>query len=268
MGRLNQYTEPVDENVTKVDKDDILDISFLFKKAYYRDTDDGQYWKVYGTFASEIGDIEELFFIVPASESRDKLLNAMNAVAPLANVALHKKQFTPKGEKLAKTFYSFDSLYSLDPKMLELSPSALDFKAFLADYTGITLEEMDARAEYEKVDKDDVLDLPMCIERLVLKEPRDDTSRPYWIVYASVEYTGLDDNSLTEKKLFFLPSAPSRDQLFHSLLPELPCHCSKLVKKTFIPKGQKEPVAFYAMVDTKDHVCACGVVLPHTESMF
>lgn len=265
MARLGNFSEDVNPDIVKVDKEDILSSPFCFQKAYYRDTADGQYWKVYGTFFNAIGDSsQELFFIVPASESRDLLMNAMNAASPLHFCALEKQSFTPKDGKLAQTFYAFVAMdKGVCPCGEAIADDGHHMQDFLAGYKGITKEEMELRAEYPKVDKSLVLDVPFCLEKVVLKPARDADSRPYWAVYVNLgdRYinatdTGTDHES--NKVMFFLPSSPSRDRLFKSFEDEMPIHCSKMLKKSWTPKGQKEPVDFYSLEDTKNPVCACG----------
>lgn len=261
MGRLDNYVENVDPNVVKVDKEDILSTPFCFQKAYYRDTPDGQYWKVYGTFFNEVGDFnQELFFIVPASESRDLLMEAMNNASPLHFCALEKQEYTPKDQKIKQTFYAFVALDHGTCPCGDVIGGSHHMQDFLAEYKGITKEEMELRAEYHKVDKSKVLDVPFCLEKVTLKPARDADSRPYWCVYINVGETSpiaLDDG-FSSKVMFFLPSSPSRDRLFKSFEGELPIHCSKMIEKSFIPKGQKELQKFYALEDTKVSVCACG----------
>lgn len=261
MGRLGNFVEDVNPDVVKVDKEDILSTPFCFQKAYYRDTADGQYWKVYGTFFNEVGDFnQELFFIVPASESRDLLMEAMNAASPLHHCALEKQTFTPKDGKLAQTFYAFVAMDNGTCPCGDVIASSGHMNDFLAGYKGITKEEMELRAEYPKVDKSKVLDVPFCLEKVVLKPARDADSRPYWCVYVNVgdmSPIALDDG-FSSKVMFFLPSSPSRDRLFKSFEGELPIHCSKMLEKSFIPKGQKELQKFYSLEDTKNPVCACG----------
>lgn len=261
MGRLSNFVEDVNPDVVKVDKEDILSTPFCFQKAYYRDTADGQYWKVYGTFFNEVGDMsQDLFFIVPASESRDLLMEAMNAASPLHFCALEKQSFTPKDGKLAQTFYAFIAIDQGTCPCGDVLCSSHHMNDFLAEYKGITKEEMELRAEYPKVDKSKVLDVPFCLEKVTLKPARDADSRPYWCVYVNVgdmSPIALDDG-FSSKVMFFLPSSPSRDRLFKSFEGELPIHCSKMLEKSFIPKGQKELQKFYSLEDTKNPVCACG----------
>lgn len=262
MARLGNFSENVNPYAVKVDKEDILSTPFCFHKAYYRDTPDGQYWKVYGTFFNEVGNMSrELFFIVPASESRDLLMEAMNKSAPLHFCALEKQTFTPKDGKLAQTFYAFVAKDEGTCPCGEIIADNGDhMQDFLAEYKGITKEEMELRAEYPKVDKITMLDTPFCLEKVVLKPARDANSRPYWCVYINVGTQtpiALDDG-FSSKVMFFLPSSPSRDRLFKSFEGELPIHCSKMVEKVYTPKGQKEPQKFYAFEDTKNPVCACG----------
>lgn len=262
MGRLGNFVEDVNPDVVKVDKEDILNVHFCFQKAYYRDTADGAYWKVYGTFFNEVGDIpQELFFIVPQSDSRDLLMEAMNKAAPLHFCGLEKQSFTPKDGKLEQTFYAFVSLdRGTCPCGEVIADDGHHMQDFLAEYKGITKEEMELRAEYPKVDKARVLDVPFCLEKVVLKPARDADSRPFWCVYIRVDdRTPLElDGQYSSKVMFFLPSSPSRDRLFKSFEGELPIHCSKMVEKSFLPKGQKELQKFYALEDTKNPVCACG----------
>ncbi len=262
MARLSNFVEDVNPDVVKVDKEDILSTPFCFTKAYYRDTPDGQYWKVYGTFFNEVGDMsQELFFIVPASESRDKLMEAMNKVAPLHFCMLEKQTYTPQGSKIDQTFYAFVAKDQGTCPCGEVIADSHHMQDFLAEYKGITKEEMELRAEYAKVDKGRILDMPFCLEKLALKPARDADSRPYWCVYVNLGETNPIEceDAMLHKVMFFLPSSPSRDRLFKSLLSdELPIHCSKLVEKSFIPKGQKETQIFYSLEDTKTPMCACG----------
>lgn len=265
MGRLQNFVEDANPNTVKVDKDDILSIPFCFQKAYYRDTADGAYWKVYGTFFNEVGDLtEELFFIVPQSDSRDLLMEAMNKAAPLHFCALEKQTFTPKDGKLEQTFYAFVAKDNgTCPCGEVIADDGHHMQDFLAEYKGITKEEMELRAEYPKVDKSEVLDVPFCLEKVVLKPARDADSRPFWCVYVNlgdryINAATLNRDTESNKVMFFLPSSPSRDRLFKSFEGELPIHCSKMVEKSFTPKGQKELQKFYALEDTKNPVCACG----------
>lgn len=270
MARLSNFSEDVNPETVKVDKEDILGTSFCFKKAYYRDTQDGAYWKVYGSFYNEIGDmVIDQFFIVPSSESRDKLMEAMNNASPLHFCALEKQSYKPQGGKLEQTFYAFVAKdHGTCPCGELIADDGHHMQDFLSEYKGITKEEMELRAEYAKVDKSLVLNVPFCLEKVALKPARDEESRPYWCVYVNVgeaspvvlseDAKTSEDLRFSSKVMFFLPSSPSRDRLFKSFEGELPIHCSKMVEKSFIPKGQKELQKFYALEDTKNSVCPCG----------
>lgn len=229
---------------TRIDKADILNQPLCFSGAIKRQGDYGDYWIVqvlmYGSMNAE-GSLnvpyEKVAFLLPSSESRDKLLEAMNAQQqPIHYVKLIQKEFTPKGKKTPSTMYTFIAANEHDCPC-----TAPDY---IAPADGVTFEEFEAGLHGIPLNKN------FCLTNVLFLADENK-----WKLQVKVLH-----NETVVYQSFHLKSTEGRDNLFNSMLKtdDFPVHDCRIVRKSFTPKGATAEVSYYDLVAAGSEVCVCG----------